>query len=84
MQRVYKGFERKIPPMAEPITPTNKPDVTKVGQQRVACGGPSHGRHPKVFLSMVDDAKGQPSHVVCPYCSHTFVYEPKLAVAATH
>jgi uncharacterized Zn-finger protein len=65
--------------MAEPITPANKPDVTKTGQLRVQCGGPAWGRHPKVFLSLVDDAKGQPSHVVCPYCSHTFVYEAKLA-----
>jgi uncharacterized Zn-finger protein len=67
--------------MAEPIAPTDKPDVTKVGQLRVACGGPAWGRHPKVFLSMVDDAAGQPSHVVCPYCSHTFVYDAKLATA---
>ncbi len=67
--------------MAEPIQTSNKADITKTGQLRVACGGPSHGRHPKVFLSMVDDANGQPSHVVCPYCSHTFIYNAKLQPA---
>ncbi len=68
--------------MAEPITPEGKDDLTKVGTLRVACSGPAWGRHPKVFLSMVDDAQGRPSHVVCPYCSHRFVYEPKLAKQA--
>jgi uncharacterized Zn-finger protein len=63
--------------MAEPITPHN-PEVTRTGDTRVECAGPVFSRHPKVWLTMVDDAHGNPSHVVCPYCSHVFQYDPAL------
>ena len=66
--------------MSEAITPAAKADHTRTGQRRVACGGPVFGRHPRVWLTMVDDAKGHPSHVVCPYCSHVFEYDEKMAV----
>ncbi len=65
--------------MAEPITTAHKPEITHTGQLRVACGGPAQGRHPKVYLTMVDDAQGKPHHVVCPYCSHTFIYDAAAA-----
>jgi uncharacterized Zn-finger protein len=65
--------------MAEPILATEKEDVVISGQRKVVCDGPSFSKHPRVFLTMVDDAKGKPSHVVCPYCSRTFKYNEKLA-----
>jgi uncharacterized Zn-finger protein len=76
--------------MSEPILPdTAKPatfhgELTRTGHRRVACSGPASGRHPKVYLTMVDDAYGNPSHVVCPYCSHTFEYDPALAKPGSH
>ncbi len=77
--------------MSEAITPDLKPaafkgETTPTGSLRVVCGGPAFSRHPQVYLSMTDNAAGQPSHVVCPYCSHTFIYTPSLAVpgAASH
>ncbi|NBV54150.1 MAG: zinc-finger domain-containing protein [Proteobacteria bacterium] len=73
--------------MAEPITPQTAPaqsNPVQTGQMRVACGGPAHGRHPKVFLTMVDDKNGKPSHVVCPYCSQAFHYNPTLATKTNH
>ena len=60
--------------MAEPILVGNKDDVVVVEQLRVACDGPSFSRHPRVFLTMGDDARGKPDHVVCPYCSRVFKY----------
>lgn len=60
--------------MSEPICPSN-PQTSHVQAVRVACDGPSVSKHPRVWLTMVDDAHGQPHHVVCPYCSHVFVYE---------
>ena len=63
--------------MAEPILADNKDDVTVVDTLRVACDGPSFSRHPRVYLTMVDDANGKPEHVVCPYCSHVFRYSGK-------
>lgn len=60
--------------MAEPITPTN-PQTTVTHQRRVVCDGPTTSKHPRVYLTMVDDAHGNPTHVVCPYCSHVFTYE---------
>ncbi|MBI1308492.1 MAG: zinc-finger domain-containing protein [Proteobacteria bacterium] len=65
--------------MSEPITTAHKAESVPTGHKRVECSGPASGRHPKVFLTMVDDAAGTPNHVVCPYCSRTFVYNPKLA-----
>lgn len=70
--------------MSEAITPTLKPaafkgETTRTGSLKVVCSGPSFSRHPQVYLTMVDDAQGHPSHVVCPYCSHTFVHEASLA-----
>lgn len=69
--------------MAEPITTTNKQSEVKTGHKRVICSGPASGKHPQVYLTMVDDAKGNPSHVVCPYCSQVFRYDAKLAEKAT-
>lgn len=75
--------------MAEPIAPTGKPQayqpqVTRTGNLRVTCGGPASGRHPKVFLTMVDDAAGNPHHVVCPYCSHVFEFDARLPRTDSH
>jgi uncharacterized Zn-finger protein len=64
--------------MSEPITPATKPEITETGHKRVSCQGPATGRHPKVYLTMVDDAEGRPQNVVCPYCSHVFRYNPAL------
>ena len=70
--------------MAEPISAATKPEVTRTGALRVACTGPSWGPHPKVFLSVQKNAQGQPTHVVCPYCSHVFQFDPHLAKHASH
>lgn len=69
--------------MAEPIRVDNKDDVLVVDTLKVACDGPNFSRHPRVFLTMVDDAQGKPDHVVCPYCSRVFKFSGK-AVAAGH
>jgi uncharacterized Zn-finger protein len=61
--------------MSEPIAAANKPEVVTTQQRRVVCDGPSFSKHPRVYLTMVDDAEGRPTHVVCPYCSRTFVYQ---------
>jgi uncharacterized Zn-finger protein len=73
--------------MSEPITAQHKPEratleVTPVATLKVSCSGPEFSRHPKVWLTMVDDAKGRPVQVVCPYCSHVFKYDAKLAASA--
>ena len=60
--------------MSEPITTSKKSDVVTVEAVRVACDGPVFSKHPRVYLTMVDDAKGKPDHVVCPYCSRVFKY----------
>lgn len=60
--------------MSEPIRADAKDDVLAVKERRVACDGPADGRHPRVYLTMVDDAAGNPTQVVCPYCSKVFVY----------
>ncbi len=65
--------------MSEAITVAEKTAIIRTGERRVACGGPASGRHPKVFLTMVDDTKGQPSHVVCPYCSQVFQYDKSMS-----
>ena len=70
--------------MSEAISPSLKPatfkgETTATGALRVVCGGPAFSRHPQVYLSMNDDAHGHPSHVVCPYCSHTFVFRADLS-----
>lgn len=65
--------------MSEPIVPTN-PQTSHVHATRVACDGPTASKHPRVWLTMVDDAGGRPHHVVCPYCSHVFVYEAEPPV----
>ena len=61
--------------MSEPIETQQKEDVTVTNKLRVVCDGPATGRHPRVYLTMVDDAHGHPDHVVCPYCSHVFRYQ---------
>ena len=60
--------------MAEPILVGQKDDVVVVNTLRVACDGPVFSKHPRVFLTMVDNAAGKPEHVVCPYCSRVFEY----------
>lgn len=69
--------------MAEPITTAHKSETIETGHKRVACDGPVFSKHPRVFLTMVDDAKGHPDHVVCPYCSRVYHYNHKLAVASS-
>ncbi|MFO0500219.1 MAG: zinc-finger domain-containing protein [Pseudomonadota bacterium] len=70
--------------MSEPIRTEDKAETTVTGALRVACGGPMWGRHPKVYLTMVDDEQGKPNHVVCPYCSHVFIYDSQRANSAAH
>ena len=60
--------------MSEPIKPNTKADVTVITERKVACHGPAHSGHPRVYLTMVDDEKGKPQDVVCPYCSRVYVY----------
>ncbi|MFZ2620227.1 MAG: zinc-finger domain-containing protein [Alphaproteobacteria bacterium] len=60
--------------MSEAICITTKDDVTPTTHRRVVCDGPVGSRHPRVYLTMVDDLAGKPSHVVCPYCSKVFKY----------
>ncbi|MFZ2587487.1 MAG: hypothetical protein WAZ18_05155 [Alphaproteobacteria bacterium] len=60
--------------MAESITPTNS-QTTTVTTTKVTCHGPATSRHPMVTLSLPTNAHGHPTHVVCPYCSHVFVYK---------
>jgi uncharacterized Zn-finger protein len=64
--------------MSEPITPTNI-ETQATGERKVACDGPSFSKHPRVYLTMVDDADGAPVDVVCPYCSRVFKYDAALA-----
>ena len=59
--------------MSEVIQP-NGDDVVVTDQLRVVCDGPVHGRHPRVYLTMVDDEDGVPTSVTCPYCSKVFKY----------
>ena len=65
--------------MSEPIAIGSKSETVAVGTLKVACDGPPFSKHPRVYLTMVDDAKGNPVDVVCPYCSRVFVYDPALA-----
>lgn len=60
--------------MAEPILAAEKEETTATNQLRIACDGPATSKHPRVYLTMVDDENGNPSHVVCPYCSKTYIY----------
>ena len=60
--------------MSEPIDFTDKKDVIPTKDKRVMCDGPEHDRHPRVYLTMVDNEQGQPVGVVCPYCSRTFKF----------
>ena len=60
--------------MAENISQDNKTETIATTQKRVQCDGPEHSKHPRVYLTMVDDENGNPTHVVCPYCSRTYVY----------
>lgn len=69
--------------MSEAITPT-RPNVTRTGQRRVACDGPADSKHPRVYLTMVDDTHGQPVQVVCPYCGKPFVFDATLPANNHH
>ena len=52
-------------------------EIIKVGNQNIACdGGGGQLGHPRVFLAINDDRQA-----TCPYCGHTFVYEPEGAEA---
>lgn len=70
--------------MSEPIALTQKTETTPTGARRVVCSGPEVSRHPKVYLSMGQDGQGHPTHVVCPYCSHVFVYDARQAAPGGH
>lgn len=70
--------------MSEPIAPVSKQDVVVTGELRVACDGPAFSKHPRVYLTMVDDAQGRPADVVCPYCSRVFKYDASLAKGGGH
>lgn len=75
--------------MSEPIAAAPKPatytpEVTPVGTLNVMCDGPVFSRHPRVYLAMVDDTRGRPTQVVCPYCSHIFKYDDRLAGPEAH
>ena len=58
----------KTPPQPMQTIQQQDPEVVHTNQTRVSCDGPEHGRHPRIYLNMGDD-----DHVVCPYCSRTFV-----------
>lgn len=64
--------------MSEPIVPRNEETVV-TGERRVACDGPAFSKHPRVYLTMVDDINGAPASVVCPYCSRVFRFDAALA-----
>lgn len=68
--------------MSEAIAPKNKTEVIPTGSLRVACDGPAFSKHPRVYLTMVDNAQGQPVDVVCPYCSRVYVYDAKQAAGS--
>ena len=70
--------------MAEPIASTQKNDVVHTGDLRVACDGPVFSKHPRVYLTMVDDAQGQPDRVVCPYCSRLFLFDKTRKALSAH
>lgn len=69
--------------MSEPIIPQNTEMVT-TSHKRVACDGPTFSKHPRVYLTMVDDAEGNPTNVVCPYCSRVYVYQADGAASEAH
>lgn len=69
--------------MSEAITPHNAETVT-TPHKRVACDGPAFSKHPRVYLTMVDDAQGNPTSVVCPYCSRVFLYSADEGVHDGH
>lgn len=69
--------------MSEPIVPQNS-ETVETGERRVACDGPAFSKHPRVYLTMVDDADGAPASVVCPYCSRVFRFDPALAGGGAH
>ena len=60
--------------MSEAILAEIKDDVVVTDELRVVCDGPPESRHPRVYLTMVDDENGNPEEVVCPYCSRVFKY----------
>ncbi|MDD9912719.1 MAG: zinc-finger domain-containing protein, partial [Alphaproteobacteria bacterium] len=60
---------------AECIQIDCKDDVVVTQDLRVKCEGPEDGRHPAVYLTMLDDMNGKPQQVVCPYCSRVFKYQ---------
>jgi uncharacterized Zn-finger protein len=72
-----------LPPMSEAIIPHNTETVT-TPHKRVACDGPVFSKHPRVYLTMVDDTAGNPVSVVCPYCSRVFLYAAEEGAAEAH
>ena len=65
--------------MSEAILPIHPEDIQLTHSKTVVCDGKkegeTHGGHPKVVLTMVDNPNGEPSHVTCPYCSRVFRYQ---------
>jgi uncharacterized Zn-finger protein len=41
--------------------------------KRVACDGGNYAGHPRVYLDL-----SKTGQAICPYCSKTFVLDPKL------
>lgn len=61
--------------MSEAIQTQEKTEIQVVNTQEVACDGPTFSKHPRVYLTMVDDENGNPQAVACPYCSKTFKFQ---------
>ena len=54
--------------MSEAIKPTTN-EVITTEQDRVACDGPEHSKHPRVYLTIKGGTEGE---VVCPYCGRIY------------
>ncbi len=61
--------------MSEIIQVAKKEDIVMATQKQVVCDGTAKSKHPRVYLTMVDDENGIPQNVVCPYCSRVFRYQ---------
>lgn len=69
--------------MADSIVPHFQNDAgvetIRIGVKEFQCMGasPPHD-HPHVYLDM-----GADDHIICPYCSTVYTYDPTLAPAET-
>lgn len=59
--------------MAEPIAATNA-ETIRTSNKKVWCDGPEFSKHPRIYLTTEDNLQHT---VVCPYCSRTFIHDPK-------